>query len=92
MSAKNENEGYEYYLIWRNKFLTINAKTIDDMIDILSSATEELKEMRDAGVVLDGGQEDDYAHLVTSNEEVAKRFDMEKFDWDEWEEDEEGGE
>lgn len=65
-------------LIWRNKFLTINARTVDDMIDNLESAVSELREMRDAGVLLDGGAEDNYAILVASDPSVAHRFGFEE--------------
>ncbi len=68
----------KYYLTWRNKFLTLGAQTIDDMIEGLESAAQELREMRSAGVVLDGGAEDDYAHFVTSDPAVAKRFGFEE--------------
>jgi hypothetical protein len=52
---------YQYSLIWRNKFLTVSAQSIDDMIEGPESALSELREMRDAGVFLEGGAEDDYA-------------------------------
>ena len=64
----------KYHLTWRNKFLTNDAKSINDMIDNLEFAVEQLREMRDAGVVLDGGAEDDYAVLVTDEPKIADRF------------------
>ena len=60
-----------YVAIWRNNDLTVEAKSIDDMIDALSSAVESLSGLRDRGVVLDGGAEDDNARLVTENSTVA---------------------
>jgi hypothetical protein len=66
-----------YEMLWRNKFLTTEALTLDDMIMLLEHAVYELKKMRDAGVILEGGAEDDYARLVTSDPEVAKQFGME---------------
>ena len=65
---------YEY--LWRNKWLTANAETIDDMIEILQSAVDELQAMRDAGVWLEnnGSQEDDYAFLYTDDKAVAEKF------------------
>lgn len=66
-----------YYYIWRNKFLTMDAQTIDGMIEGLESALHELREMRSRGVVLDGGAEDDCAYLVTSDPEVASSFGFE---------------
>lgn len=70
--------GRRFVRLWRNKFLTIEAETIDDMIAILQSAAKELQEMKAAGVTLDseGGTADDYAYLVTTDPEVARRFDM----------------
>lgn len=64
----------KYHLTWRNKFLTNDAKSINEMIDSLEFAVEQLREMRDAGVVLDGGAEDDYAVLITDNSKIADRF------------------
>ena len=66
-----------YYFIWRNKFLTTDAETIDDMIEGLESALRELRKMRSRGIVLDGGTQDDYAYLVTSDPEVASNFGFE---------------
>lgn len=66
--------GGKYHLTWRNKFLTNNAKTINDMIDSLTFALQQLQEMRDKGVVLEGGAEDDYAILVTSDPKVADQY------------------
>ncbi len=64
----------KYHLTWRNKFLTNDAKSINDMIDNLEFAVEQLREMRDAGVVLDGGAEDDYAVLITEEPKIADRY------------------
>jgi hypothetical protein len=68
----------KYVRLWRNKFLTRDAKSLDEMIVTLSAATEELRRMRADGVVLDrdGGTADDYAYLVTSDPEVARKYDM----------------
>lgn len=67
-----------YLTIWRNKFLTIDAKNFDDMIDRLRHAVESLEAMRADGVFLDpeGGTVDDYAYLVTTDPEIAKKYDM----------------
>jgi hypothetical protein len=67
-----------YMQIWRNKFLTIKAKTVEDMIATLRGAAETLEAMRADGVTLgpDGGTADDYACLITSDPEVAKKYDM----------------
>ena len=67
-----------FVMIWRNKFLTLNAKSLDEMIAILADAAETLKAMRADGVTLDldGGTADDYAYLVTTDPDVAKKYDM----------------
>src|SRR4051794_33765273 len=53
--------GYEY--LWRNKWLTASAVTIDDMINSLQQAANELQAMKAKGVTLRQGDstEDDYA-------------------------------
>ncbi len=66
-----------YWTFWRNKWLTADAETIDDMIAGLESAAAMLREMRDAGVVLEGGAEDDYARLVTTDPAVAEKYGFE---------------
>ena len=75
-----------YVRIWRNKFLTLEATKIDDMITALQAAADEFQAMRDDGVALDpeGGTADDYAYLVTTDPEVARKYGMEEEDerWD----------
>lgn len=67
-----------YVRLWRNKFLTLEVKSIDQMIDTLRAASEELAAMKADGVVLDsrGGTADDYAYLVTTDATVAQKYDM----------------
>ena len=67
-----------YVMIWRNKWLTAEAKSMDDMISMLRSATDCLDQMRRDGVVLesDGGIGDDYARLVTADPKVAEKYGM----------------
>lgn len=67
-----------YMTIWRNKFLTLDAKSLDEMIETLREAVHTLESMRRDGVTLDpeGGTADDYAALVTEDSEVAKKYDM----------------
>jgi Uncharacterised nucleotidyltransferase len=75
------NQGKKRYeRLWRNKWLTSEAKTIDDMIASLRAAADQLAEMRAAGVTLEdgGGPGDDYATLVTTDPDVATRFGMEE--------------
>lgn len=82
--------------IWRNKFLTTEATSLDEMIDILKDAVRTLEAMRADGVTLDpeGGTGDDYAYLVTTDPNVAKKYGLEdaaEF-WGEEDEDEEDNE
>lgn len=67
-----------YMTIWRNKWLTANAKSLDDMIEMLKGAAGQLEAMRDDGVVLDpeGGTSDDYANLVTTDDAIARKYNM----------------
>lgn len=84
-----------YLRIWRNKYLTPSAQSIDDMIAILQRAVDTLKAMRDDGVILDpdGGTGDDDAYLVTYDPNIAKKYDMhdESEFWEEAEEKDDPG-
>ncbi len=68
----------KYVLLWRNKFSTIDAKSIDDMIETLSGAADGLRRMKADGVTLDPerGTGDDYAYLTTTDADVAKKYGM----------------
>lgn len=70
--------GKKFVRLWRNKFLTLGANSIDEMIATVGEAKATLEAMRDAGVTLDpdGGTGDDYAQLVTTDPDVARKFDM----------------
>jgi hypothetical protein len=67
-----------YVTLWRNKWLTAQAKTIEEMVALLRSAAETLDAMRRDGVILesDTGIGDDYATLSTTDPDVAKKYDM----------------
>jgi hypothetical protein len=67
-----------YVTLWRNKWLTAEAKSLEDMIEGLQSAANTLRSMLADGVFLDaeGGTSDDYAYLVTTDPIVAKKYDM----------------
>jgi hypothetical protein len=68
----------KYVRLWRNKFLTLEAKSLDEMIATLGDAAEELRKMKADGVVLDPdrGTANDYAQLVTTDPDIAKKYDM----------------
>ena len=86
------SRAYTHMMVWRNKWLTADAKSIDDMIDALSGAAEYLRQMKADGVTLDpeGGTGDDYAYLVTSDPAIAKKYGMHEESEFFGEEDEEG--
>lgn len=67
-----------YRAIWRNKWLTADAGSIDDMILKLREAADQLEAMKNDGVQLDadGGTSDDYANLITGEQETAQKYDM----------------
>lgn len=67
-----------YVTLWRNKWLTSEATSLEDMIAGLQSAAGTLRAMLADGVYLDpeGGTSDDYAHLVTTDPIIARKYDM----------------
>jgi hypothetical protein len=73
---------YDYS--WCSKWLVDGAETIDAMIECLQAEINELREMKEAGVELDGPVDDGHARLITDDPEVAEKFgfDEVKFDDD----------
>jgi hypothetical protein len=67
-----------YVTLWRNKSLTADEKSLEDMIAALQSAAETLRAMLADGVTLDpeGDTSDDYACLVTTDPAIARKYDM----------------
>ncbi len=63
---------------WRNKWLTSQAKSIDEMIVMVRAAADDLEQMQKEGVVLEdyGGVDDDYALLVTYDPKVAEKYGL----------------
>ena len=73
------NAPRRFILLWRNNWLTSEATTLQEMADGLRSAAETLEAMLKDGVTLDvaaGGIGDDYAHLVTTDPEIARKYEM----------------
>jgi len=68
----------KYEKLWRNKFLTKDAKNISDMIGALKSAVKTLEEMQTDGVVLlnKANTHDDYATLGTTDSSVATKYNF----------------
>jgi hypothetical protein len=85
-----------YVTVWRNKWLTAEAKSLKDMADGLQSAADLLRSMLADGVFLDpdGGTSDDHVYLVTTDPAIAKKYDMhdEKEIWDQTDEEEDADE
>ncbi len=73
------NAPRRFIKLWRNKWLTSKAATLEEMVGGLRSAAQTLEAMLKDGVTLDvsvGGVADDYAHLVTTDPEIARKYDM----------------
>ena len=67
-----------YVTLWRNEWLAAKTSTIDEMAASLRRAAEELEAMRRDGVTLEknAGIGGDTAHLVTTDPDVARKYDM----------------
>jgi hypothetical protein len=67
-----------YVTTWQNKWLTSEAKSLEEMIKMLRLAANRLDQMLKDGVVLedDGGVGDDYAKLVTFDPKVAEKYGL----------------
>ena len=67
-----------YVTTWRNKWLTAEAKTLEEMISMLRAAADQLEQMRRDGVTLDNSDSigDDYAQLVTTDPSVAEKYGL----------------
>lgn len=65
---------YEY--VWQNKYLTVDAKTIEEMIEFYEDALANLKLMQAAGITLSHGAQDDYATFITDSKELGDKFDF----------------
>lgn len=63
-----------YETTWRNKFLTIKAKSIQEMADMLEHASVLLRQMAADGIQLEGGAENDYACLTTYDPKIAEKW------------------
>lgn len=67
-----------YVRIWRNKLLTLETKSLEELIATLQEAAADLQAMRADGVVLEpeGATADDHATLVTTDPSVAQKYGM----------------
>jgi hypothetical protein len=66
-----------YTTLWHDPRLIAAPASLDEMIALLADAAPQLEAMRAAGVTLDAaGSGPGYAHLVTTDPEVARQYDM----------------
>jgi hypothetical protein len=67
-----------YVTLWRNKWLTADARSLEEMASRLQAAADTLRAMIADGVALDpdSGTSDDYAYLVTTDPVIAKKYDL----------------
>jgi hypothetical protein len=74
-----------YELIWRNKYLAANATSLDEMIQALQNAVEELTILRVKGVTLSAESDmaGDFAYLVTDDPAIANEYDFDLVDVEE---------
>ena len=76
-----------YVMIWRNKWLTSEAKTVDEMLAMYIGTASHFEQMIRDGIVLDdnGSVGDDYAQLVTTDPKIAEKYGFveESEYWDE---------
>ena len=71
-----------YRALWKNKWLTADAVSIDDMIDIYRAVADELVAMKADGVLLDPESDiaNDGATLLTDDAAVAEKYEFEPWD------------
>ena len=64
--------------IWRNRFLTVDAASLEAMISSLQQAVVTLQAMLADGVIIDPerGTTDSHVYLVTTDPEIAKKYGM----------------
>lgn len=76
---KNPKKRYE--MIWRNKWLTAEAHTVEEMAAMLLEAADTLMVMAQSGVNLDPEScADDYALLWCEDEKVAEAWGFDEVD------------
>ena len=62
-----------FQMLWRNKWLTSGAKSIDDFIYVFEEVAKQFRKWKELGVQLraDGGIADDYATFTIDGMEAA---------------------
>jgi hypothetical protein len=70
-----------YERLWRNKWLTAHATSIDDMIACYGGAIEELRTLQQQDVRIDVSDAlGDYITFTTTDPRVAQEFGFEEMD------------
>jgi hypothetical protein len=76
-----------YESIFRCKWLGDGSETLSEIAEKLEQEIVLLKQMEADGIVMEATMEDDYAFLVTENEEIAKKYSFYECEEEEYEED-----
>lgn len=73
-----ENARRRFVMTWRNKFLTVEAESLDEMIVRIKAAAAQLEAMKSDGVILDPSDStaDDCALLSTDDPKIAAKYGM----------------
>jgi hypothetical protein len=69
-----QQAGRRYLRIWQLPDRETEVTTLEELIALHPESAELLEEMRADGVMLDPAE--DYVYLVTTNSDVAKKYDM----------------
>ena len=84
-SAKQRKK---YITVWRNKWITSKAGSIDDFIKVYEDLAGVMRHWKEKGIVLDpdidGGVGDDFAQFCTNDEEVALQEGFEKEEFEDY--------
>jgi WD40 repeat protein len=84
----SSSEERKYIDVWRNKWITSGAGSIDDFIHTYERLAEQFKEWKADGIILDpdiiGGVGDDYAQFCTYDENIAFKHGFEEEDIEEY--------
>lgn len=70
---------YEY--LHRNKFITTEAKSIDDFIEIFEHHLELFKSWKKEGIYYLEGADSDYAIFATDNEQLGRSLQFDRIDY-----------
>ncbi len=88
-AGENSTERLKKYItVWRNKWITSKAGSIEDFIKVYKNLAEMMQRWKDKGIIIDpdiiGGGGDDYAQFCTYDEAVALQEGFEEEEYEEW--------